>query len=212
MKHFEAETPLHCTAHSVHARRPYTDGVSQHNDQHDPRDEIRAAALRAAAELRDASIPAEGLATYEPPRRVLFWTRPARMRPRGLVWRVGVLMLGTDGAVYAAGRHTRAAERGRPGYQSVSREERRGIAAAALRGGYAVGTPVNFDAMLLVTAQPDAAPTKDAFGPDSPLGFVGNEVRVRWSPSASLETGPAFATYLAERVSLLIEPPFSTTD
>ena len=134
------------------------------------------------------------------------------MRPLLDVWRVGVILLGEDGAVYAAGQHTRAAERGRPGYQSVSREERRDIAAAALRGGYAVGAPVNFDARLLVTAPPHTPPITEVFSADSPLGLVGDEVRVRWSPSASLEDGPAFATYLADRVSLLIDPPFTTLD
>lgn len=178
--------------------------------------EISDAAARAAqacaetaAALRSAGVTPEALAEYVPPRRVLLWTRPATMQALGEVWRLGALLLGDDGQLFAAGRATRAAERGRPGYQSVSREERREIAAAALRGGYPAGTPVNFDAaaIRLDPASLSASLTATPESPDSPVGFAEGEVRVRWRAGAPLTGAPTLASFLAERANLLIEPP-----
>ncbi|MBO1900666.1 hypothetical protein J4H92_01735 [Leucobacter weissii] len=168
-------------------------------------DEVEARAGRACAEarsrLRDAGIPPEALADWVPEgRRLLVLRRPAVLRPLGEVWRLGVLLLGTERGLYAVGRITRAAERGRAGYQSVSQEERREIAGAALRGGYAAGTAVNFDAMPLDLASP---PPPEAV---SPLGRSGGELRVRWRAGAPLESAPTLESYLAERVQLLTRP------
>ena len=113
-------------------------------------------------------------------------------------------LLGTDGTLYAAGRATRAAERGRPGYQSASREERREIAAAALRGGYPVGTPVNYDAVPIPIA---TVVHDDSAATDGPVGMSGGALRVRWRPGASLDGAPTLQTFLAERVDLLVNPP-----
>ena len=172
--------------------------------------EISDAAARAAqacaataAALRSAGVAPEALAEYVPPRRVLLWTRPATMRPLGEVWRLGALLLGDDARLYAAGRATRAAERGRPGYQSVSREERREIAAAALRGGFTAGAPVDFDAVPITL---DAA-SLAAAPPDSLVGFADGEVRVRWRAGAPLAGAPTLASFLAERAGLLTDPP-----
>lgn len=164
-----------------------------------------AGAVRA---LRDAGVPPEALAEYVPAgRRLLMLLRPATMRPSGEAWRLGSLLLGTDGRLYAAGHATRAAERGRAGYQSVSREERRDIAAAALRGGYPEGAPVNFDAVPL----PLDGEGLRALGPELPIGVQGGEVRVRWRAGAALEGAPTLERYLAERVELLIRPPLAST-
>ena len=178
---------------------------------------------RVAGSLSAARIPTEALATLVPARRVLLWNRPTRMDAIGEVWRLGTLLLSPHGDLYAAGQHTRAAQRGRPGYQSVSREERREIAAAALRGGFADGSPVNFAATPLVHAQtsdPHDAATGDTtaaiigeaiFSENSPLGLVNGEVRVRWNATAPIASGPTLETYLAERASLLINPPQAAT-
>lgn len=164
----------------------------------------------------------EALAEYVAPRRVLLWTRPATMRPLGEVWRIGPLLLGTAGELYALGHATRAAERGRPGYQSLSREERREIAAAALRGGYPAGTPVNYDAVRIPLAAEGTAaavgPAADRAGgaagtagpPDRelPVGYADGEFRVRWRAGAPLQGAPVLADFLAERIELLLSPPF----
>lgn len=204
------------------------DASAEDPSSDDPLNALALAAARAceraAATLRDCGAATEGLAEYEEPRRRLLRTRPARLRPLGRVWRLGALLLGENGSLYAAGRATRAAEPGRPGYQSQSREERREIAAAALRGGYGVGDPVNFDAVPLLVPHPhesDATPTGDpaadgsASGAaaaemlrripdDAPIGVVDGEIRVRWRPGAPLEGAASLMQYLDERIDLLV--------
>ena len=167
------------------------------------------AACRAAAERLAASgVPPEALAEFVRPRRGFLRRRPGTMRPIAEVWRIGPVLLAAGGELYALGHATRSAERGRPGYQSESLEERREIAAAALRGGYPVGTAVNYDAdpLPLNPLHPEAA---SALPVPGPLGIADGEVRVRWSAGAPLSGAPALATFLADRVALLIDPPFS---
>lgn len=158
--------------------------------------------------LRQANIAPEALAEFVPDGRHL-WVLPraATMRPIGEVWRLGSLLLDTSGGLWAAGEATRAAERGRVGYQSLSREERRDIAAAALRGGYAVGAAVNYGA----TALPLDAPGLAALDADAPIGLSGDELRVRWRAGASLDGAQTLESYLRERASLLITPPLAST-
>lgn len=155
----------------------------------------------------------EGLAELVPAgRRLLVFPRPATMRPLGEVWRLGVLLLDADGRLYAAGRATRAAERGRVGYQSVSREERRELAAAALRGGYPEGAPVNFDVTPIALDGVDAGsavPLGD--DPELPVGYADGMLRVRWRAGAPLEGAPPLEQYLRERVDLLVDPPLGAT-
>lgn len=117
--------------------------------------------------------------------------------------------------LYAAGNTTRAAKRLHPNNQSVSREQRRDIAAAALHGGYPEGTPVHFDARL-ISLEEDAL---RSLGADSPVGVLdgsedgaarsiaGDEVRVRWRAGAPLDSAPSLREYLAERIDLLINTP-----
>ena len=163
-------------------------------------------AARACAEaverLVAAGIKPEGLADYVERRRVLLISRAATMRPLGEVWRVGTLLLSADGRLFRAGAATRARERGRPSYQSESREARREIAAAALRGGYHVGAAVNYDAQEIELTADGLA----TLGSDDPVGVAGGEVRVRWRAGASLDGAPTLAQYLTERVGLLIHP------
>lgn len=178
----------------------------------------------AVSQLKALGAPLEALAEYVPQRRILFVSRPPTMAQVGEVWRLGVLLLSpgstespgsTDGSargastpmLYAAGHATRAAARLHPSNQSVSREERRDIAAAALRGGYAEGAPVNFDASPIPSEESELR----ALGHDSPVGVVesggGQEVRVRWRAGASLDSAPTLREYLADRIELLTHPP-----
>ena len=179
---------------------------------------IVRAAVDSAEQLRSAGVQTEAIAEYVAPRRVMLVHRPATMQPLGEVWRLGVLLLnaeaglslqgagGTsagDSLLYVAGKATRSAKRLHPGNQSISREERRDIAAAALKGGYPEGRPVNYDVQP-IELDDDALRSLDA---SHPLGVVGDEVRVRWRAGASLDGAPTLAAYLAERVDLLAHPP-----
>lgn len=129
------------------------------------------------------------------------------MRPLAEGWRLGSLLLDTAGGLWAAGRATRAAERGRIGYQSLSREDRRDLAAAALRGGYPVGTTVHFDAHPL---RLDEASVR-SFDGATQIGWVDGQVRVRWHVGAPLTGAPTLEQYLSERVGLLIDPPLGAS-
>ncbi|SDQ48172.1 hypothetical protein SAMN04488565_2649 [Leucobacter chromiiresistens] len=168
----------------------------------------RDACRETAARLDAAGVAREFLAEYVAPRRRFLVMRPAVMQPIGEVWRVGSLLLSASGELHELGHATRAAERGRPGYQSASREERREIAAAALRGGYAIGEAVNYDARPIPLDEASAE-TRSALSGSGPVGFDAGEVRVRWRAGAPLTGAPTLASFLAERADLLISPPFS---
>ena len=169
---------------------------------------LSLAATAAAAALSDGAITTEALAEYVPAgRRFGLLPRPATMLPLGEVWRLGVLLLGTDARLYAAGSATRAAERGRPGYQSLSREDRREMAAAALHGGYPIGTSVNYGAILL-PAEDDRLRALDE---SAPIGIHDGELRVRWRAGTSLVGAPSLERYLAERAELLLRPPLGSS-
>ncbi|MEJ6488338.1 hypothetical protein PQI23_01200 [Leucobacter sp. USCH14] len=167
----------------------------------------RAACVATAARLTASAVAREYLAEYVPPRRRFLRMKPAAMRPMGEAWRIGALLLTASGELFELGHATRAAERGRPGYQSVSREERREIAASALRGGYAVGDAVNYDAVPVPLDAASPA-TRAALSGDGAVGFEAGEVRVRWRAGAPLSGAPALSTFLSERANLLIDPPF----
>lgn len=172
-------------------------------------DEARAATTATVARLAAAEAGAEQLAEFVPAgRRFRVFPRPATMLPQGEVWRLGVLLLARSGDLFALGQLTRAAERGRVGYQSSSREERRDLAAAALRGGYPVGTPVNFNATPLPFDEARLA----ELGGACPLGIADGSLRVRWRAGASLAGAPTLARYLAERADLLLDPPFAADE
>lgn len=170
----------------------------------------------AAAKLRAAGVAPEPLAEYVAERRVMLIKRAATMHHWGEVWRVGTLLVAASAAgdsadladadqplLYAAGRTTRAAARLHPGNQSISREERRDIAAAALQGGYPEGTSVHFDALPIRLEEEFLA----QLGADSPIGVHDGAVRVRWRAGAPLDGAQTLAAYLAERVDLLVHPP-----
>lgn len=160
----------------------------------------RDAIAEATQRLEDAGVPREHVAAYVPPRRRLLRTQRATMTPISEAWRVGSILLAPDGQLRAVGSCTRAAERGRPGYQDLAHEERKELAAAAVQGGFPVGTPVNYDTVPLAldTLAEDEHPTR-------PIGIADREVRVRWRPGAPLADAPTLAAFLRERVSLLIE-------
>lgn len=160
------------------------------------------------AALLTAQVAPEAFAEFVPTgRRLVLFTRPASMVSLGEGWRLGTLFLTSDANLRTVGHLTRAAERGRVGYQSVSREERRDIAAAALRGGFAAGVAVNYDTLAIDLSElVSAAPA-----PDLPVGVHDGEIRVRWRPEAPLEGAPTLQQYLSERAELLIHPPLSAT-
>lgn len=182
--------------------------MTEHEESSGAEDRATRACTETAQALQRAGVMPEALAEFVPEgRKFLILPKAATMKPLGRAWRLGSLLLDTSGALWTAGRATRAAERGRPGYQSESREERRDVAAAALRGGYFEGAPVNFDARQL----PLDESAVRALSADEPIGWADGEVRVRWRAGAPIEGAPALESYLRERADLLINPPLTST-
>ena len=171
----------------------------------DPAGSLRALFEATAAELRAAGVPDEAVADLVPATRRFGVPRRARMVPRGRGWRLGVLLLATDGSVRATGSVTRAVPPGHPGHMATSTEARREVRAAAFRGPFAEGSTVNFDAPLIDLS---TEALREATGP---LFLRGDRALVRWSVSAGDDAARDLAPYLAERADLLLHPPQGAT-
>jgi hypothetical protein len=157
----------------------------------------------AVTRLRVSGARDETLAEYVPERRVLGLPRAARMTPATRVWRLGVLLLDADGRLFATGRVVRAE---RPVRRSVIAEavvEQRAYRAAAVKGGAAEGSTVNFDARPIDL---DEVARGEASGP---LLLRDDAVLVRWNPSQPDALMP-LDRYLIDRVELLAAPPSGT--
>jgi hypothetical protein len=114
------------------------------------------------------------------------------------VWRLGVLLLGRSGTLYATGTTFRIDELTFDNHQSNLAAARREYRAAALRAGFPRGETVNFDAKRI---ELDAALTES----DGPVILSPEGLQVRWSPTSDVLT--PFGTYVAERAELLADPP-----
>src|SRR4051794_5266712 len=158
----------------------------------DALDAARALLTRTAATLAAAGARDEALAEFVPARRVLLVQRPAAMRPLGRVWRLGVLLLGPDGALRATGAITRAVEPGHPGHVSVSAEDRREHRAAAFRGPFTRGETVDYDTVP-IRLEVDALRASTG-----PLLLRDGRLLVRWSASLGDDAAADFAPYLTE--------------
>jgi len=160
---------------------------------------IRSALDDAVRALAEAGARDEALAVLVPRRRTLGIPREPVLKPVGRVWRLGVLLLGADGSLYATGRLVRATPPGRTQYVSVSAETRRAYRAAAERGHFRDGETVDFDAPAIELTVDGL---RDSGGP---LLLHDGRALVRWSASSAQTVD--FHTYLAERVDLLVRPP-----
>jgi hypothetical protein len=159
----------------------------------------RAAIESAITELGSSGAPTETLAEYRAARRTLLIPRRAGFVNRGQVWRLGVLLLSADSALFATGAVTRARDPKHPNYTSVSGEERRELREAARRAGFGIHDTLNFDALPL--------PFDDTLGTVGPLLLRGNELTVSWNGSRTADSLRPFVDYLRERVELAARPP-----
>lgn len=160
---------------------------------------IRSALAEAVRRLTEAGARDEALAEFVGRRRTFGIPREPVLRQIGRVWRLGVLLLASDGGLRATGQLVRAAPPGRTQYISVSAETRRAFRAAAERGHFDDGETVDFDA-------PPIELTAEALRASrGPLLLRDGLPLVRWS--ASSEQTVDFHAYLDERVELLAHPP-----
>ncbi|MBP1242061.1 hypothetical protein ABID92_000112 [Frigoribacterium sp. PvP120] len=150
---------------------------------------------RTVAELAARDARQESLATVKASRRLLLVHTSASLLPAGRAWRLGVLLLGAEGQVWATGTITRATEPKREQHLSASVEERRDARRAASRR-FAEGEVVNYGHVPVRT---DAEALRS--GAAEPLVLVGDAVHVRWGrgPGELRELG----AYLADRADLL---------
>lgn len=168
--------------------------------------DLRAVLARSVERLEAAGARDEALAELVEPRRVLLVRRDAVLRPVGRAWRLGALMVGRDGTLYATGALVRAREAGVRNYQSQSAEDRRDLRAAALRGKFAPGETVNhgwrqipLDAGSLRAGN---GPVFFGPGPSGPDGTL----LVRWNAALGDDAARDVRAYLEERVGLLVDP------
>ncbi|HEU0205577.1 MAG TPA: hypothetical protein VFQ74_02660 [Pseudolysinimonas sp.] len=165
--------------------------------------DARAALESAVARLSAANARTESLAELRTPRGIGPFRRAPRFVPIAEVWRLGVLLLAAEpdgtGRVFATGAVTRAREPRHPNFTSVSAEERRELREAARRAGFAAGQTVDYDAQPL--------PLDDTLGRVGPLVLRDGMLFVSWNATRAPDSLTPFASYLAERVDLLVEPP-----
>lgn len=147
----------------------------------------------AVTRLRAAGARDEGLGRELAPRRVLGVRGRPRIARAGRVWRLGVLLLAPDGALYATGGTLRARAEVRRGYSAESARARAQQGAAARRGGFAEGDTVNLGWHVLDPARPDGRILRVHDGTP----------QVRWNPRDP-NAWSDLAPYLRERIELLL--------
>jgi hypothetical protein len=132
--------------------------------------------------------------------------------PLERVWRLGVLLLGRSGMLYATGMTFRIDELKFDNHQSNLAAVRREYRAAALRAGFPTRETINFDArpieldaVVLDAALPDAGLPDAPGASGGPVILTIDGLQVLWSPTS--DALAPFGSYLAERVELLADPP-----
>jgi PAS domain-containing protein len=153
------------------------------------------AALAAARDRLEAAHARDELLAERVARRF----RADTFRPIGRVWRLGVLLLGRDGALHAAGQSIRVDELRHDNHQSNLAAERRAVRAMALAAGVPAGETLDYDAEPIAL---DAGLADSA----GPVILNPDGVMVRWNPGGT-ELVP-FERYLDERAGLLTAPSF----
>lgn len=154
-------------------------------------DELPAALVDAAARLAAAGIRTELVAEWTVP-RTLGIPRAPRLAILGRAWRLGPLLLVTDGTLRATGTAIRVGEPAHSALRSKLAEDRLALQVAARRSRIPDGETVDVDTRPI----PDPS--------TSPLEIRAGQVRIRWAASADPRP---LDDYLAERIDLLLHPP-----
>lgn len=155
----------------------------------------------AAERCRNSAAPLTELAEYRAEQRKFLRTKPARFEAIGRGWRLGVIVVTQTGQLWSSSSSLRAAvPPPHKGYTAESARERDELRHAAVRGGFAPGTVVNYDCAPITAA--------DITADSSPVFLAKNapgkhQLLVRWSPGCTAEQAPALEAYIAERIELL---------
>lgn len=155
---------------------------------------------RTVERLRAGNTPTESLARTRPARRVLgIIPRPATMERLGEGWRLGAVVLTTDGRLYETGRVFRADRTVRPGHQAASAQARREVRLAALSAGFPDGATVDLDPVPVPLDEPERLRNGRVVVLREAALFI------RWMPSAGDDALVPFERYLVERADLLLD-------
>ncbi|MBK4348282.1 hypothetical protein [Lacisediminihabitans changchengi] len=156
---------------------------------------------RTATELAQRGVADEALGVIALGRGIAVFRSADRIRPAGRAWRLGVLLLGSVGALYATGRVTRAIVplRGVTN-RSPEADQRRAERLAASRGGFAEGENVNLGFTPIAL---DAAALARGSGP---LSVRDGVLFVRWAPGDGAHGVSPLEDYLRDRIALLAAP------
>jgi hypothetical protein len=151
---------------------------------------------RTIAELTRRGLHDEALGAFKPSRGVAIFRTADAFVPVGRAWRLGVLLLSSDGRLFALGEVTRAVEPKRAAVnRSPAGEERRAYRAAASRSAFPTGEAINFN------FEPIALHAASLTAGSAPLFVRDGAVQVIVDPasggSADLER------YLADRTAVL---------
>jgi len=175
---------------------PIAGGAAQPDDASSAAARLDALLQAAVARLSAAGARTEALGAVREPRGLGPFKSAAAIVPVGEAWRLGVLLVGTDGGLAAVGRITRATETGRPQNLSAGVEQRRAERVAATRGRFTAGTVVNFE-FAEVSRDPADWTLAD------PLELDGDRIVVRWGAFRS--ESRELAAYLDDRIALLLD-------
>jgi len=104
-----------------------------------------------------AQVPDEALGVWRPEKKIFGVPRPPVIDPAGRAWRLGVLLLDSDGTLYATGSVTRAiVPKDFNSDKTVAGDERREIQRAAARGAFRPGETVNYEWARLTEVEAEA--------------------------------------------------------
>ena len=168
--------------------------------------EIRAVLTWVVTQLAEFAPPMEQLGDYVPASTFLGFPRRAKLLHLGEVWRLGIFLINNEGMLFRAGDNTRVVETSHIQHVSTYRTERYELMDAAFRGGFPVGSVVNFN------ASPVLVDVDSLARPSGPLFSRGPHAFVRWRTGASDDDAVSVADYMTERLELLLNPPEGATD
>ncbi|NQX06775.1 hypothetical protein HQQ82_18400 [Rathayibacter sp. VKM Ac-2856] len=160
-------------------------------------DALRELLAQTVVELELRGVPDQALAELRRPRAILGFRRAPVMQPVTRAWRLGVLLLGHDGELFATGSVTRSVAPLHANNQSESQEARRAIRKAAFDGPFREGEIVNHGWRRL-----EIDPESLAAGQE-PLSLRGDQAVVRWAPGLGDQGLMPLERYLADRLDLL---------
>jgi len=161
----------------------------------------RDALTAARDELRERGVADEAVASVRSFRALGPFRRQPVMVQTGRAWRLGVLLLGTDGSLAATAGLTRALEPTRSQDLSLGVEARKDARRAASRGRFREGEPVHHGVVPLTLEDAVATSPDDADPFPGRLSRRGPEVLVQWGPTA--RDLRALAPYLRDRLDVL---------